>query len=135
VRVNFNYFISEAVFDYVVRAVRLVARDGWRMLGAYRFDLHRCLWTHREGAVEPPLRLGQVGYGPDGEMRYPRHRDTAPESALADYLVIGEHLLQAVAAPDLDAPTELPAGFEDLRWFELPPPCLVTTEPATSAPV
>jgi selenocysteine lyase/cysteine desulfurase len=135
VRVNFNYFISEAVFDYVVRAVRLVARDGWRMLGAYRFDLHRGLWTHREGAVEPPLRLGQVGYGPDGEMRYPRHRDTAPESALADYLVIGEHLLQAVAAPDLDAPTELPAGFEDLRWFELPPPCLVTTEPATSAPV
>jgi hypothetical protein len=135
VRVNFNYFISEAVFDYVVRAVQLVARDGWRMLGEYRFDLHRGLWTHRDGAVEPPLRLGQVGYGPDGEMRYPRHRDTAPESALAGYLEIGEQLLRAVAAPDLAAPTELPVGFEDLRWFELPPPCLVTTEPATSAPV
>jgi selenocysteine lyase/cysteine desulfurase len=135
VRVNFNYFISEAVFDYVVRAVQLVARDGWRMLGEYRFDLHRGLWTHRDGAVEPPLRLDQVGYGPDGEMRYPRHRDTAPESALADYLEIGERLLQAVAAPDLDAATELPVGFEDLRWFELPPACLVTTEPVTAAPV
>ena len=32
VRVNFNYFISEAVFDYVVEAVRLVAREGWRLL-------------------------------------------------------------------------------------------------------
>ena len=32
VRVNFNYFISEAVFDYLVEAVQLVARDGWRLL-------------------------------------------------------------------------------------------------------
>ena len=32
VRVNFNYFISEAVFDYIVEAVRLVAREGWRLL-------------------------------------------------------------------------------------------------------
>ena len=31
VRVNFNYFISEPVFQYIVDAVRLVARDGWRL--------------------------------------------------------------------------------------------------------
>ena len=30
-RVNFNYFISEAVFDFVVEAVDLVAREGWRL--------------------------------------------------------------------------------------------------------
>ncbi len=28
VRVNFNYFISDVVADYVIEAVRLVARDG-----------------------------------------------------------------------------------------------------------
>jgi hypothetical protein len=28
VRVNFNYFISEPVFTYIVDAVRLIARDG-----------------------------------------------------------------------------------------------------------
>ena len=38
VRVNFNYFLSDAVADYIVEAVRLVARDGWRLLGDYRFD-------------------------------------------------------------------------------------------------
>jgi selenocysteine lyase/cysteine desulfurase len=32
VRVNFNYFISEAVFSYITEAVALVARDGWRLL-------------------------------------------------------------------------------------------------------
>src|SRR3954470_503513 len=76
VRVNFNYFISEAVFDYVVDAVRLGARHGWRLLGDYRFDVARGLWRHREGVVEPALRLDQVTYSPDGEMAYPRHDDT-----------------------------------------------------------
>src|SRR4051794_7729832 len=38
VRINFNYFISESVFHYLVEAVRLVARDGWRLLGDYRFE-------------------------------------------------------------------------------------------------
>src|SRR6185437_14620541 len=36
VRVNFNYFISEAVFDFLVRAVLLIARDGWRLTPWYR---------------------------------------------------------------------------------------------------
>ena len=34
VRVNFNYFISEAVFDFILGAVELVASDGWRLLPA-----------------------------------------------------------------------------------------------------
>ena len=32
IRLNFNYFISETVFDYLVRAVDLVARAGWRLM-------------------------------------------------------------------------------------------------------
>ena len=35
VRVSFNYFLSDAVADYVMDAARLVARDGWRLLGDY----------------------------------------------------------------------------------------------------
>ena len=45
VRVNFNYFLSDAVADYIIEAVRLVARDGWRLLGDYRFDTATGLWT------------------------------------------------------------------------------------------
>src|SRR5450759_3034611 len=54
VRVNFNYFISEAVFAYILDAVDLVASDGWRLLPQYRFDPVSGLWGHRGGAVEPP---------------------------------------------------------------------------------
>ena len=46
IRVNFNYFISEAVFDFLVRAVALVARDGWRLTPWYRFVPATGLWRH-----------------------------------------------------------------------------------------
>ena len=59
VRVNFNYFISDTVADYVVEAVRLVARDGWRLLGDYLFDPLTGRWRHRAGVVEPPIRLAR----------------------------------------------------------------------------
>jgi selenocysteine lyase/cysteine desulfurase len=126
VRVNFNYFISEPVFDYIVEAVRVVARDGWRLLPDYCFDPATGLWRHRAGPVEPPLRLTQVAYGPDGAMCFPRLDDRAPESALLGYLDEARAII-AADHPGRDgtaAPTS--AHFEELRWFELPASCLVS---------
>ncbi|HET8559729.1 MAG TPA: aminotransferase class V-fold PLP-dependent enzyme [Marmoricola sp.] len=125
VRVNFNYFLSEAVVDYVIEAVRLVARDGWRMLGDYHFDAARGLWTHHRGPVEPPLRLGQIRYDDEGRMCYPHHRATAPESALRQHLADGAALLRSATPPVMDGARErVSADFEELRWFDLPPACL-----------
>ena len=125
IRVNFNYFISEAVFSYIVEAVRLVAKDGWRLLGDYRFEPATGLWRHRLGPVEPPLRLSQVTYDEHGAMRYPRHQDRAPESELRRYLEEARATFEA-ATPASGEPTEglLSADFEHLRWFDLPSVCL-----------
>jgi len=121
VRINFNYFVSQAVFDYVVEAVRLVARDGWRLLGEYRFDQATGIWVHRDGLVEPPLRLNQISYEPDGEMTYPKHGSRAPESALVGYLAEGAELLRAaVPAEPGELVDQVSTDFEHLRWFELP---------------
>jgi len=126
IRVNFNYFISEAVFSYIVEAVRLVARDGWRLLGDYRFEPATGLWRHRHGPAEPPLRLGQVAYDEQGRMRYPSHHDRAPESDLQRYLEEAKAVL-AAATPASGKPIDglVSADFEHLRWFDLPPACLV----------
>jgi selenocysteine lyase/cysteine desulfurase len=125
VRVNFNYFISPAVFDYVVEAVRLVARDGWRLLPDYRFEPATGLWRHRRAAPEPPLRLADVTYDADGEMRYPRHDDRAPDSALAGYLAEARELFAAApGTADGDPGALVTADFEHLRWFDLPARCL-----------
>ena len=126
VRVNFNYFISEAVFSYIVEAVKLVARDGWRLLGDYRFDPATGLWRHRQGPAEPPLRLRQVEYDALGNMLYPRHKDRAPESVLKCYLDEARLVLES-AKPLSNEPIDdlVSADFEHLRWFDLPPACLV----------
>ena len=62
VRVNFNYFISETVFDFILGAVELVASDGWRLLPHYRFEPSTGLWRHAGGTAEPPLSLRDVRF-------------------------------------------------------------------------
>jgi hypothetical protein len=142
--INFNYFISDTVFDYIVEAVDLLARDGWRLLPDYRFTPDTGLWRHRHGPVEPPLRLSQLHYDDDGGLRYPLDHHRAPESDLAGYLDTARALIAEAAAGGHDTTndavlpdgfhvcgtgaagpcTGVSANFEHLRWFELPAACL-----------
>jgi selenocysteine lyase/cysteine desulfurase len=127
VRVNFNYFVSEAVFRYLLDAVHLVAAEGWKLLPDYRFDQASGLWRHRAGPVEPPLSLHDLRYDGAGELRYPRHGPRAPESALAGYLADARQLLAKRPATDgWPPPAGVSEDFERLRWFELPGECLAT---------
>ena len=129
VRVNFNYFISEAVFAYIVEAVALVADHGWSVLTDYRFDPGTGRWRLHRGPVEPPLRLTDLSYDDDGVLRYPAHQDRAPESALAGYLEQARQLFAGRPDPTDDAPRGLSADFEALRWFDLPSVCLTPAAP------
>ena len=128
VRVNFNYFISEAVFAYLLAAVHLVADQGWKLLPEYAFDPATALWRHRRGLVEPPLRLRDLCYDQQGRLRYEVPTERAPESALAGYLDQARRLFAMAPGPDgqagRHAAAALSADFEALRWFELPPECL-----------
>jgi selenocysteine lyase/cysteine desulfurase len=124
VRVNFNYFISEAVFDYIVAAVGLVAREGWRLLPWYRFEPATGMWRHAGGSPEPPLSLRDVAFSAAG-VTYPAHRHHLAESALGDHLAEGERILaDPVAAlgppPEPAGPPLVGEDFEHLRWFWLP---------------
>lgn len=120
VRVNFNYFVSDAVADYLIEAVRLVARDGWRVLGDYRFDPTSGLWRHRAGVVTPPLSLRDISYA-GGRIAMPSNTATGGEELLAEHLRDGAAILAAATGPDLDGhPGNVSADFEHLRWFDLP---------------
>jgi selenocysteine lyase/cysteine desulfurase len=127
VRVNFNYFISEAVFRYVLDAVHLVADEGHRLLPDYRFDPASGLWRHRRGPVEPPLRLHALRYDEQGRLRYTASHAKAHDGALAGYLEEARRLLAARPDPpdgDSAAAPGMSADFEALRWFVLPAACL-----------
>jgi selenocysteine lyase/cysteine desulfurase len=127
IRVSFNYFISEAVFEYLLEAVHLVADHGWKLLGDYRFDPARGLWRHRRGPVEPPLRLHGLRYDDTGRLRHPSSHAQAEDAALPGYLDQARRLLAAhVPTEDGDgrALPGLSEDFEALRWFVLPRECL-----------
>ena len=122
-RINFNYFISDAVADYLIDAVDLIATGGHRLLGDYRFDPHTGLWRHHR-RIPPRVRLTDLAHAAYGAGTVANTRRTAGEDVLGGYLrqaaaVIAEH-------PDTvdDGPTGLPAVFEALRWFHLPAACL-----------
>jgi selenocysteine lyase/cysteine desulfurase len=119
VRVSFNYFISDAVLRYIVDAVHFVATHGWSLLPQYRFDPYTGLWKHRDGLVEPPLRLSELHYDADGELRWPARHERAPESALADYLREAVRIVEAVEQHE-QPDGVVSANFEALRWFDLP---------------
>jgi len=121
-RISFNYFISEAVFRYLVEAVNLVAAHGWKLLPDYHFDPATGLWWHRRGRPDPPLRLSQLHYAADGSLQYPREHTLAPEESLADHLAEARALFADVQAePSCDIhPPGVAEEFEQLRWFDLP---------------
>ena len=123
VRVNFNYFISETVFRYIVDAVALVATHGWRLLPQYRLDPATGLWRHAAGLAEPPLSLDGVTYQ-GGQMRYGLHRATLPEADLERHLADARSLLAQPPEPPMppQSAAELAVGadFQDLRWFLMP---------------
>jgi selenocysteine lyase/cysteine desulfurase len=127
VRVNFNYFIDEEVFAYVVKAIACVARNGHRFLPDYAFDPDTGLWRHRVEPDEAPLRLVDLGYDQDGNLTQPESPRTADIAELGTYLTEAERLLVDRAPAATGDAAHVTDDFDALRWFELPADCLAPT--------
>ena len=114
VRLNFNYFISESEFDYIVEAVHMIGSDGWRLLPLYTYEAESGIWRHRDGLPKPPKSLKDVDF--DGAEPAPA---TVSLDALDDYIEEAKRILSE--APLLDGIGQpLPTEAEELRWFPTP---------------
>ena len=124
-RVSFAYYQSDAVVDYVIEAVRLIAALGARLLPDYQFDPRSGVWHHRD---RPPAPAGLTGitYLPDGFLQSADpdpHR--LPETALPGYLAAARSIAAGrPRTPPDDGMSVLPAHVERFRWFALPDICL-----------
>ncbi len=122
VRLSFNYFWSDAVLDYVIEAVQLLATHGWKLLPLYRFDPDSGLWRHAHARPEPSISLHDVSFGA-GAPRLPHRRATEPESALARHLEEARSVFQRIELEPPRGPLPDPVltpEFERIRWFPLP---------------
>ncbi len=122
VRVNFNYFLSESVFEYLLEAVHIVAKDGARLLPQYDFDPVSGRWTHRRRTGAPVMRLTDVAFR-QGKLQYRSRHATEPEWVLPTYLEEARRILEHADRDAAGAHPVAPAvseDFEHLRWFPMP---------------
>lgn len=120
VRLNFNYFISETIFDYLVSAVDMLATDGWRLMPDYHFHPDSGVWHHDSMGPPPVMRLTDLCYA-KGHLQYRSRRLTEPESALPGYLEQAREILsKSDGGAECIEDAALDAGFESLRWFPMP---------------
>lgn len=122
VRMNFNYFITENTFNYLIQAVTWIAEHGWKLLPHYRMAPETGLWSHRAGRPAPPMSLHQLSYRND-KLEYRSRHVTEPEWVLNSYLSDADRTL-AEALVSYKNMTLIDAEFtheaELLRWFPLP---------------
>jgi hypothetical protein len=121
VRVNFNYFITDATLQYVIDAVHWVAANGAAMLPEYRFEPSTGLWKHRDAPRTAPMSLRDISYDGDG-LHHQDHRQRLGSTDRSEFLAeadgILKHKLSAGMIP-LEPP-DTTADFEHLRWFPYP---------------
>jgi len=115
VRLNFNYFIGDEAFEYLLSAIDLVATHGWKMLPFYEFDKMSGTWRYQgkkmeleslsvaslfdadsvSGVCEKPLELDEVLAQAKIELERSGHKGKRYDLTL-------------------------PAAADELRWFALP---------------
>lgn len=118
VRVNFNYFISEETFEFILKAIALVAEHGHKLLPLYEFNTVTARWRHQDGAVTPQLSLNDVDFTARG-FEYPKVSLSNSDSLTA-YLDWAERYLVSLPEADhSDTPHLESEALENLRWFEL----------------
>jgi selenocysteine lyase/cysteine desulfurase len=119
VRVGFNYFFSDTVADYIISAVNLIAKHGWKLLPQYTFDPKTGVWRHHNAADLAPMGLEDLDiFNPASAGA-----ETVGEDVLAGYLEEARTILeQADATISIPAESTGPLSntAETLRWFPLP---------------
>lgn len=121
-RVNFNYFMAEDEFEFVLKAIDFVAAEGWKLLPLYRFEADAGLWFHRYWERSASMRLHDIQYNNDGRLQFPHQHSEASASPYDAYLKEAHRLVAEIEASaiHLPPPTRVTEDFEALRWFPLP---------------
>ncbi|HTJ83769.1 MAG TPA: aminotransferase class V-fold PLP-dependent enzyme, partial [Polyangiaceae bacterium] len=101
VRVNFNYFLSETQFQFILDAIQLVASEGWKLLPHYVFEPLTGQFRHKDRKPGAPMRLSDISYR-TGKLEYRSRHATEPEWALQGYLDDARRILDEAVA---EAPT------------------------------
>ncbi|MCV6588455.1 MAG: aminotransferase class V-fold PLP-dependent enzyme [Marinobacterium sp.] len=112
-RLNFNYFIDKATFEYLVQAVELIASEGWRLLPFYQFDTGAGVWRFQGQSQPLPVALSDCQPGVN----------RVPATVQPDYACLlqdAEDQLRTARSDCSRYDLELSEAGQRLCWFVLP---------------
>ena len=117
VRLNFNYFIDEQEFEYLLKAMELVATSGWRMLPFYEVDAKSGVWRFQGQSNQMASSLDDFQF-----------TDYCQNSSLPTNIKVSldgiyssaKQVLLNTADYNEVPPLILSDESERLRWFTLP---------------
>lgn len=119
VRMNFNYFIDEETFEYILRAVELVAEHGYKLMPYYRFDQAHGVWLYQNRRMPISVSLDDISYE-SGEFQIPANKLGKEDQPLSHFMSLAEQELTRGNRDGEVYTLELPESAEALRWFSLP---------------
>jgi len=115
-RISLHFAMDDVEVDYVIAAVRFVARSGHRLLPLYGFDPVTGAWRHREDAERPPP------FSLEAALRAaPLHSTALPAaeraSLFAGYLDEARRLAERLGEPAGRPASVLDGQFGELQFF------------------
>ena len=117
VRLNFNYFIGEEQFEFLLRAIELVADYGWRLLPFYDFDTAAGVWRYQGQCGQLQSSLDSLCFADYCQVPVQREDQRMD---LAGVISAAEKELLQENRPGEFSELRLPSEGERLRWFVLP---------------
>ena len=119
VRLNFNYFLPEEEFQYIVDCVVWIAKNGWKMLKEYHFDDDHALWVHN---LAKNNRLNGIGNFIEAKPIVKRGSDRKKRKARKQYFKIANDIANSC---EKDWTNKKLQGYKynqvdnPLRWYAL----------------
>jgi selenocysteine lyase/cysteine desulfurase len=127
VRLNFNYFISQDEFNYILQALKLVAEHGWRLLPYYQLDSKTWSWRYQGQSLQLPSSLNAMSLLDADQVVSPINTNKNADIKEPNYdalLLDAAQILLKSRHQSTHYPITLDAPAEALRWFTLPQECL-----------
>ncbi|MGB1239068.1 MAG: hypothetical protein ACPG4U_12705, partial [Pseudomonadales bacterium] len=117
-RLNFNYFIDEACFDYLVSALEIIAREGWKLLACYQYNSQNGTWEYAMG--EAPAEVQTLESLLSFKAQSVEHNALLSAEDYRVYLRSAQKILADASASRSLQPLVLTEDAQRLRWFALP---------------
>ena len=114
VRLNFNYFISQDELDYLLTAIELIAKYGYRLLPYYQANTATGNWRFQGQKRQYDDSLEEITFNGDKEGVIAVHQPDYME-----LLSAAEQILSADYSEKETYNLKFPTEIEPMRWFTL----------------